>query len=66
MRLNRALQLLLLCTASAGCTGQLVEPPGTSSHSNPNDPNNPNNPNNPNIPNNQIGGRTIPNLNIGR
>jgi hypothetical protein len=61
MRPNRARALLLascLHAVSAGCTGQLVEPPGSrsgagpSDPSNPNDPNNPNNPNNPSNPNN--------------
>ena len=30
--------------ALAGCTGQVIEPPGSNPGSDPNDPNNPNNP----------------------
>jgi hypothetical protein len=41
-----------LCAAFAGCTGQLVEPPGSRSSPNPHDPNNPSDPNPPNDPNN--------------
>ena len=52
MKAPRRLALLLVYTAAAGCTGQLVEPPGSSSGSNPSDPTNPSNPNDPNNPNN--------------